>query len=205
MAANCGTVGIRDFHVSQYAESDQPGGETAMMQQLSLRVKVMAVVVVALTGCVVVAATGIYTIGYITRVLDTLAVASERVETLQRMDMLTSEVSAHEKQLLLELDRPKMRALEERILKADAELQKLQDAYREVATGEDRATVDAMRSLLAEWRKDDEKVRQLSIAFSSDEARLVHLNGSLPKLAAFDEKLEGLVKSGMAMKDTVGG
>src|SRR5690242_1311163 len=122
MAANCGTVGIRDFHVSQYAESDQPGGETAMMQQLSLRVKVMAVVVVALTGCVVVAATGIYTIGYITRVLDTLAVASERVETLQRMDTLTSEVSAHEKQLLLELDRPKMRALEERIQKADAEI-----------------------------------------------------------------------------------
>jgi methyl-accepting chemotaxis protein len=176
-----------------------------MMRQLSLRSKVMLVLAVALAGCVVVTATGIYSISRLTHVLNTLAQASERVETLQRMDKLTSEISAHEKQMLLELDRPKIRELDEKIQKADAELQRLQEAYREVTAGESRNTVDAMRALLADWRKDDEKVRQLSIAFKNDEARLVHLNASVPKLASFEEKLNALVRSGMEMKAAVGG
>jgi methyl-accepting chemotaxis protein len=176
-----------------------------MMMRLSLRAKVLLVLLLALAGCVVVAAAGIYSIGRLTHVLGTLAVASERVDALQRMDTLTSEISAYEKQLLLELDRPKMRALEERMLKSDGELQKLLAAYQEVTSGEERSAISALVGLLAEWRRESEKLRQLSIAYQNDEARLVHLNSTLPKLAAFDERLGALVSKSVEMKAAVGG
>ncbi len=175
------------------------------MTHLGLRTKVLLVLALALVGCLAVAGTGIFSIRVQTRVLDTLAVASDRVETLQRMDALTSDIAATEKQILLELDRPKIQALAERLRQIDTELQRLLESYRQLATGGEGEALGAMQGNLTDWRRDSEKLRTLAIAFSNDEARLVHLNSTLPKLAAFDERMKALVQKGMEMKAAVGG